>query len=91
MSDWAVKFCEETKMLREEVQHLLLLLNEYGAHLQYKTLKYLKGNGIIVVALPAHTSHVIQPVDVSVFSSYKSTQQANIHRAARAKKGFGCF
>lgn len=40
---------------------------------------------ILVVALPAHLSHFLQPLDVSVFSAYKSYLQREIHNAARGK------
>lgn len=66
---WAEGFLYETKHLRENGQKLLLVLDGYGSHVQFKTLQLLKENGVIIIALPSHTSHVLQPWDVSVFSS----------------------
>ncbi len=41
------------------------------AHLKYGPLKTLKDAGIVVIALPAHTSHALQPMDLPVFSATK--------------------
>ena len=43
----------------------------------------LADNNVVVLALPAHTSHVRQPLDVSVFGVYKSYLQEEVHRASR--------
>ena len=91
MYDWARHFVEETTNLRANRQHLLLILDGYGAHVQFQTLQLLIENNIIVIALPAYTSHVLQPLDVSVFSSYKSNLQKEIHEASRSKKVVDAF
>ena len=89
--DWAQKFIAETMYLRANSQYLLLVLDGYGSHVQFKTLQLFRKNRIIVVALPAHTSHVLQPLDVSVFSSYKSFLQREIHSYAQRKKCLDAF
>ncbi len=68
---WATEFLLETEDLRRRKGRLLLLLDGMDAHLKYNSLKTLKDTGIVVVALPAHTSHALQPLDLSVFSSTK--------------------
>lgn len=68
---WALHFVEETRHLRRGGQKLLLVFDGYAGHIRYKTLSLLRSNGIIVAGLPAHTSHVLQPLDVGVFSSCK--------------------
>ena len=67
----ALSFVKETEELRIGCQKLLLLFDGYDCHVQYKVLQYLKENGV-VVALPAHTSHILQPIDVTVFCPFKS-------------------
>lgn len=40
-------------------------------HITFKVLSIFKNNGIIAVGLPAHTSHVLQPLDVIICASLK--------------------
>ncbi|KZS02388.1 Uncharacterized protein APZ42_000591, partial [Daphnia magna] len=37
----------------------------------YKSVKYAKDNGIILLTFPPHCSHKLQPLDVSVFFPFK--------------------
>ena len=83
--DWAKKFLEDTAELRKKSQYMLLLIDRYGAHVQFNTLQLMKENWVIVIAMPAHTSHRLQPLDVSVFSVYKSYIQKEIHNMAKCK------
>ena len=48
--DWATHFVKETENLRANNQCLLLLLDSYAAHLQYRTLYLFKRNSFITVA-----------------------------------------
>ena len=84
-------FIAETMYLRANSQCLLLVLDGYGSHVQFKTLQIFRKNRLVVVALPAHTCHVLQPLDVSVFSSYKSFLQREIHICAQSKKCLDAF
>lgn len=89
--DWVKGFVEETENLRKNGQRLLLLLDGRGGHIQHKTLKLFKDNHVVVIALPVHTSHTTQPLDTSVFSSYKSQLQHELYKAARQKQKLNAF
>ena len=89
--DWAQKFLEDTAELRKKSQYILLLTDGYGAHVQFNTLQLMKENRVIVIAMPAHTSHRLQPLDVSVFSAYKSYIQKEIHTMAKCKTILDAF
>ena len=91
MMQWARNFVDETCHLRRNNQKLLVILDGYGGHIQYYTLKLLRDNNIFVIALPAHSSHRLQPLEVTVFGLYKSFLQAEIHRAARIKSLLNAF
>ena len=62
-----------------------MTLDGYAAHVQFKTLYLLMSNRILVLLLPSHLSHVLQPLDVSVFSACKSYLQREIFYAVRGK------
>lgn len=49
----------------------LLLLDGHFAHIQIDAVKYGTDRGVHLFILPAHTSHFLQPLDVSVFGPFK--------------------
>lgn len=68
---WAAHFIKEREQLRSGGAKLLLVMDGYAFHISYKTLSLFSSNDISVAGLPAHTSHVLQPLDVGVFSPLK--------------------
>lgn len=50
----------------------LLLLDGHFAHIQLAVVKYGMEHDVHLFVLPAHTSHFLQPLDVSVFGSFKT-------------------
>ncbi|KZS02489.1 Uncharacterized protein APZ42_000454 [Daphnia magna] len=50
---------------------VLLLLDNHGSHLSVEGLNYAKANGIIMLSFPPHTSHRLQPLDLSVYGPLK--------------------
>ena len=51
---------------------ILLLLDNHESHRSLSALEYCRNNGIHVVFFPPHCSHRLQPLDVSVFGSFKA-------------------
>lgn len=51
---------------------ILLLLDGHASHCVLGTVELCAQNNITTVLLPAHTSHVLQPLDVGIFQSYKA-------------------
>jgi DDE superfamily endonuclease len=71
--DWTKKFVAETAHLRpRRTDYLLLVTDAFSGHVQYRALKTLRDAQVHVVALPAHTSHRTQQLDVSMFGSMKN-------------------
>ena len=58
------------------VQHLekpvVLIMDGHGSHLTYPTVQTCLKNDILLICLPPHTSHALQPLDVGVFRSLKA-------------------
>ena len=46
----------------------LLTLDGHVSHINYKFLRYYEQNDIIVFCLPPHSTHLLQPLDVGLFS-----------------------
>ncbi|XP_052279003.1 uncharacterized protein LOC127877322 [Dreissena polymorpha] len=58
-------------------QHVLLI---YDGHLSIDTIEWAKKQNIVLFILPAHTSHLLQPLDVGVlgpFQTYFKTECAS--------------
>ncbi|KAE9350561.1 hypothetical protein PR003_g5306 [Phytophthora rubi] len=50
---------------------VLVVMDGYKAHFTATTLACARSQGIILYAIPAHTSHFLQPLDVTVFRHFK--------------------
>lgn len=69
---WAHHFVESTRDLTANGRKVLLFYDAHRAHMSVRVLQLLLNNGIIAYALPAHTSSVLQPCDLVVFSKFKT-------------------
>ncbi|MCO5566881.1 hypothetical protein L7F22_020564 [Adiantum nelumboides] len=56
--------------ISKESRHLLIL-DGHGSHVSLEVVAKAHALGIDIITLPAHTSHKLQPLDVSVFKSLK--------------------
>ena len=61
---WAKQFAADCKHVTANGRSVLLLLDGYRSHMSYKDMHFLREQGILVYALPAHTSGMTQPLDV---------------------------
>ena len=59
----------------EHIPHirLVLLLNDgHASHTSIEVIELASANKVHILCLPAHTTYVLQPLDVVVFKSFKS-------------------
>ena len=77
-SIWAMNFCHWLSHYRlglpEAMQDMpaVLLLDGHSSRQNYAAMSYLAKYNVIVIVLPSHTTHIIQPFDVAIASSYKA-------------------
>ncbi|KAJ2937697.1 hypothetical protein O0L34_g17508 [Tuta absoluta] len=76
--DWLkhfVKFAKPT-----ETDPVLLILDNRSSHTSWNAYQFCKQNNIVMLSLPPHGSHRIQPLDVSVYGPLKTAykQECNI-------------
>lgn len=62
----------ETEKLRQRNKYILLTMDGFSGHASVDALCLFKENYIIVVALPAHTTHRFQALDYSIFSPFNN-------------------
>ena len=77
--DWAKKFIRDTADVRANGRFMALVMDSLSSHLQPEVLSLFRENRVVCIALPAHSSHRLQPLDLSVFAPYKAALQAGIH------------
>ena len=69
------------KWLRHFVQHAkpsierkhILIVDGHHAHKTLEVITYARENGIIIITLPPHTTHRMQPLDKAFFKAFKTT------------------
>eukprot|EP00064_Thunnus_orientalis_P026252 superscaffoldBa00016011_g26746 len=55
------------------IDHLvLLILDNHESHISLKAVKTAKENGVVVLTLPPHTSHRLQPLDKTVYGPLRT-------------------
>jgi len=52
---------------------ILLLLDNHSSHCTLASFEYCRENGIVMLSFPPHTSHKLQPLDLTVFGSLKKS------------------
>lgn len=67
---WLKHFQSTVKSSQDDP--VLLVLDNHVSHCTLQAYIFCKENGIIVLTIPPHTSHRLQPLDVSFYSSLKS-------------------
>ena len=66
-----IKFFDEKTCEKANGQHQLLLVDGHNSHYTWEFLEYACANQVIVVCYPAHTTHLLQGLDVVVFAILK--------------------
>lgn len=62
----------------------LLILDGYGSHVTAEFDQYCSQNSIILLCMPPHSSHILQPLDVSCFSVLKRFYGRGVEETIRA-------
>ena len=63
---------------------ILLLLDGHKTHVSLGVIEWAKSNNITLHILPAHTSHILQPLDVACYGPFQRMYNAECHKKIRA-------
>ncbi len=66
---------------------MLLILDNLKAHISLKAVEIAKSNSIVLLTLPPHTSHRMQPLDVTVFGPFKTQYSRALDGWMRSNPG----
>lgn len=68
-NNWLQIFIDKTRPTAD--RPVLLILDNHTTHQNLEALNLARKNHVIMVSIPPHTSHKLQPLDVSVYRSFK--------------------
>jgi hypothetical protein len=80
--EWVKQFNRHTASRTRGV-YRLLILDGHSSHATPEFDRFCTENKIITLCMPAHTSHLLQPLDVSCFSPLKRAYSHEIQELAR--------
>eukprot|EP00171_Calliarthron_tuberculosum_P001354 IDg1354t1 len=80
--NWSKAFVESVRDLTANGRKVLLTYDGYRSHMSLAVLELFQSNGIVIYALPAHTSGKTQPCDAVLFSTYKAQLNESLTLAA---------
>lgn len=80
--EWIKHFDKHTRG-RTKGAKRLLVLDGHKSHHSYEFEEYCKDSGIITLCMPAHSSHLLQPLDVGCFGPLKRAYGKEIEKLIR--------
>ena len=88
--EWLTTVFEPTTRL-EGSKRRLLIMDGHGSHITANVIAFCIHNAIDLLILPPYTSHILQPLDVSVFAPLKralahETDALSRHNSGRISK-----
>jgi hypothetical protein len=81
--DWIQHFEKHTKT-RTIGSYRLLILDGHESHHSDEFEEYCKEHNIVTLCMPAHSSHILQPLDVGCFSPLKKAYSRQIENMMQA-------
>ena len=75
-------FEPETAAKVKDSGYRLLILDGHNSHTTYRFCSFAEKHKIIVLCLPSHTTHRLQPCDVGCFGPLASTWKSEVNKAS---------
>lgn len=70
-----------------ENRPVLMIYDGHSTHVDTKVVALASENNITILKLPAHTSHLLQPLDLAVFKSFKTSWDKKLVQWQRQNVG----
>jgi len=86
---WFFQICFDPETaIGQKGEWRILILDGHASHVSTKTVEYCVSRKIILLCLPAHTTHLLQPLDVGVFAPLSTAYKKHVHRITRLGAGY---
>jgi hypothetical protein len=76
-----LKHFEYHSAKRQVGEYRMLIIDGYGSHCTLDFICFCEEHKIVPFCLPSHTTHLLQPLDVVLFHSYKKEHRDTLHKA----------
>ena len=64
----------------------MLFLDGHGSHISFDLIELARSNNVDLFRLPAHTSHIMQPMDLGVFGPFKASWSREVEDFMKKSK-----
>jgi len=78
--EWLCRCFEPSTREKANGRYRLLICDGHDSHITAKFIEYCMDHKIILMVLPPHTSHFLQPLDVGVFGPVKTALSSQVKR-----------
>ena len=75
--------CFELETRCEEGEYRLLILDGHASHISNKVISFYIASKIILLCLPPHTTHLLQPLDVGVFAPLSEAYRSSVCKKSK--------
>lgn len=83
--EWLRRVFEPITRAKAGRQHRLLICDGHDSHISGSFLAHCLQNRIVLLILPPHTSHLLQPLDVAIFGPLKKRLTAALSHLNQAQ------
>ena len=83
--EWLKRVFKPTTRMKANGQYCLLVCDGHYSHISGSFIAHCLQNRIILMILPPHTSHLLQPLDVAIFGPLKKRLTAALHHLNEAQ------
>ena len=83
--EWLKRVFEPATRMKADGQYRLLVCDGHDSHISGSFIAHCLQNRIILLILPPHTSHLLQPLDVSIFGPLKKRLTAALSHLNQAQ------
>nr|XP_039257916.1 tigger transposable element-derived protein 6-like [Styela clava] len=66
---------------------ILLILDNHESHISLRAVEMARSNGVVMLTLPPHTSHRLQPLDKTVYGPFKASYNRAMESWLRSHAG----
>jgi len=80
---WLKKCFEPATREKADEESRLLICDGHDSHISTDFIRHCIANDIVLLLLPPHSSHLLQSLDVGIFSSLKQAMESLLNRFYR--------
>jgi hypothetical protein len=80
---WLERDFEPNTRPQTPADYRLLILDRHNSHCTYPFIKFSAQHHIVIICLPSHTTHALQPCDVGVFGPLAHAWKSQVTQASK--------